>query len=38
GGDHVIVIARVLQMDTGHGEPLVFHQGRLGGIRQLTAA
>jgi len=38
GGDHVIVIARVLQMDAGHGEPLVFHQGRLGGIRQLTAA
>jgi len=25
-------------MDTGHGEPLVFHKGRLGGIRQLTAA
>jgi flavin reductase (DIM6/NTAB) family NADH-FMN oxidoreductase RutF len=38
GGDHVIVIARVLQMETGHGEPLVFHKGRLGGIRQLTAA
>ncbi|MFE7417129.1 flavin reductase family protein [Rhodococcus sp. NPDC057529] len=38
GGDHAIVIARVLHMDTGHGEPLVFHQGRLGGIRQLTAA
>ncbi|WP_413811367.1 flavin reductase family protein [Streptomyces sp. OE57] len=33
GGDHLIVIARVLRMATGPGEPLVFHKGRLGGYR-----
>lgn len=31
GGDHVIVIARVIAMTPGTGEPLVFHRGRLGG-------
>jgi 3-hydroxy-9,10-secoandrosta-1,3,5(10)-triene-9,17-dione monooxygenase reductase component len=34
GGDHVIVLARVVRMDTGTGEPLVFHKGQLGGYRQ----
>lgn len=33
GGDHVIVIGRVLRMDGGFTEPLVFHKGRLGGYR-----
>ncbi|QUH02083.1 flavin reductase family protein [Saccharopolyspora erythraea] len=35
GGDHVIVIAEVLRLDAGGGEPLVFHRGRLGGYRAL---
>ena len=34
GGDHVIVLARVIRMDTGTGEPLVFHKGQLGAYRQ----
>ncbi|MGQ4614469.1 flavin reductase [Nocardia sp. R7R-8] len=38
GGDHVIVIARVLQLEAGWGEPLVFHKGRLGGYREPAAA
>lgn len=39
GGDHVIVIARVLRMATAPGSPLLFHKGRLGGYRDaLTAA
>ncbi|WP_432251664.1 flavin reductase family protein [Streptomyces sp. HNM1019] len=38
GGDHVIVVARVLRMSTGPGEPLVFHKGRLGGYRDTAAA
>ncbi|WP_367125548.1 flavin reductase family protein [Streptomyces phytohabitans] len=38
GGDHVIVIARVLRMRTGPGEPLVVHRGRLGGYRAPAAA
>ncbi len=34
-GDHVVVIARVLSMDTGTATtPLVFHKGRLGGYRE----
>lgn len=37
GGDHVIVIARVLRMSTGPGEPLVFHKGRLGSYRDPIA-
>lgn len=37
GGDHVIVVAEVLAMDAGDGEPLVFHKGRLGGYRQPVA-
>jgi flavin reductase (DIM6/NTAB) family NADH-FMN oxidoreductase RutF len=36
GGDHVIVIARVLDMDAADGrDPLIFHKGRLGGLRSL---
>ncbi|MEU1513217.1 flavin reductase family protein [Streptomyces sp. NPDC005811] len=38
GGDHVIVVARVLRMDIGLGDPLVFHKGRLGGHREPSAA
>lgn len=38
GGDHVIVIARVLRMSTGPGKPLVFHKGRLGSYRDAVAA
>ncbi|RNG38345.1 flavin reductase family protein [Streptomyces botrytidirepellens] len=32
GGDHVIVVARVVRMATGWGDPLIFHKGRLGGF------
>lgn len=38
GGDHVIVVARVLRMDIGSGDPLVFHKGRLGGHREPSVA
>ncbi|GAB2809916.1 flavin reductase family protein [Streptomyces daliensis] len=38
GGDHVIVVARVLRMATNPGEPLVFHRGRLGGYRAPAVA
>lgn len=38
GGDHVIVIARVVRMDSGWGDPLVFHKGRLGGYREPSVA
>ncbi|TCP45787.1 flavin reductase (DIM6/NTAB) family NADH-FMN oxidoreductase RutF [Tamaricihabitans halophyticus] len=34
GGDHLIVIAEVCRLEAGHGEPLVFHRGRLGAIRE----
>ncbi|GAA0671779.1 flavin reductase family protein [Streptomyces thermocarboxydovorans] len=37
GGDHVIVIGRVLYMEAGSSEPLVFHRGRLGGYRAPAA-
>ena len=35
--DHVIVVARVLRMATGWGDPLIFHKGRLGGHREPSA-
>lgn len=38
GGDHVIVVARVLRMASGWGDPLVFHKGRLGGYRAPSVA
>jgi len=38
GGDHVLVIARVLEMAADDGDPLVFHGGRLGGFRESAAA
>lgn len=38
GGDHVIVIARVLHMEVGNGEPLIFHKGSLSGHREPVAA
>jgi flavin reductase (DIM6/NTAB) family NADH-FMN oxidoreductase RutF len=30
GGDHVVIVGRVLRWATGHGAPLVFSQGRYG--------
>jgi 3-hydroxy-9,10-secoandrosta-1,3,5(10)-triene-9,17-dione monooxygenase reductase component len=38
GGDHVIVVGRVLRMSAGSAEPLVFHRGKLGGYRAPAAA
>jgi 3-hydroxy-9,10-secoandrosta-1,3,5(10)-triene-9,17-dione monooxygenase reductase component len=38
GGDHVLIIAKVLEMTAHDGDPLVFHGGRLGGFRESTAA
>ncbi|MBC3190389.1 flavin reductase family protein [Pseudonocardia sp. C8] len=38
GGDHVIVLAEVLHMEAGEGDPLVFHRGRLGSYREPVAA
>ncbi|WP_425265081.1 flavin reductase family protein [Streptomyces regalis] len=38
GGDHVIVVARVLRMDVGSGDPLVFHKGRLGSHQEPSGA
>lgn len=38
GGDHVIVIGRVLYLEGGSCDPLVFHKGRLGGYRAPVAA
>ncbi|WP_410942819.1 flavin reductase family protein [Pseudonocardia phyllosphaerae] len=38
GGDHVIVLADVLHLEAGDGEPLVFHRGELGGYRASSAA
>jgi flavin reductase (DIM6/NTAB) family NADH-FMN oxidoreductase RutF len=32
GGDHAILVARVLRVAIGHGAPLVFAQGRYGGF------
>ena len=34
GGDHVIVIAQVLRLRAGTGQPLIFHRGQLGAYRQ----
>jgi len=34
GGDHVLIIADVLEMQAADGEPLVFHGGRLGSFRE----
>ncbi|MBC3192760.1 flavin reductase family protein [Pseudonocardia sp. C8] len=38
GGDHVIVLAEVLHMEAGEGDPLVFHRGRLGAYRAAVGA
>ncbi|OLE38369.1 MAG: hypothetical protein AUG48_01970 [Actinobacteria bacterium 13_1_20CM_3_68_9] len=32
GGDHVIVTGRVLELDAGDGEPLLFHGGEYRGL------
>lgn len=36
-GDHVIVIAEVLRLEAGHGQPLIFHRGRLGAYHEPAA-
>jgi len=38
GGDHLIVIASVGDLAAEPGEPLVFHQGRFGGYREIGTA
>lgn len=35
-GDHVVVIARVLDMTPGEGAPLIFHGGRFGSFREVA--
>ncbi|MGO4584624.1 flavin reductase family protein [Arthrobacter sp. 2RAF6] len=35
-GDHLIVIASILEMTTGEGNPLIFHGGRFGTVREST--
>ncbi|MEB3366545.1 flavin reductase family protein [Saccharopolyspora mangrovi] len=37
GGDHVIVVAEVLRLEAGHGQPLIFHRGQLGTYQQPQA-
>ena len=34
GGDHLIVVAHVLEMAPGEGAPLIFHGGRFGSFRE----
>jgi flavin reductase (DIM6/NTAB) family NADH-FMN oxidoreductase RutF len=36
GGDHVIVVGRVIRAHHGGGDPLVFHAGQFGGFVRLT--
>ncbi len=33
-GDHIVVIASVLEMTSGEGNPLIFHGGRFGSFRE----
>ncbi|MBT2515695.1 flavin reductase family protein [Arthrobacter sp. ISL-30] len=33
-GDHIVVIASVLDMTSGEGTPLIFHGGRFGSFRE----
>ncbi|MFE5837677.1 flavin reductase family protein [Arthrobacter sp. NPDC056493] len=35
-GDHLVVIASVLDMTPGEGAPLIFHGGRFGSFRELA--
>ncbi|GAA0521510.1 monooxygenase [Saccharopolyspora subtropica] len=37
GGDHVIVVADVRHLEAGEGEPLIFHRGRFGRYREISA-
>lgn len=37
GGDHLIIVGRVLSAEEGSGEPLVFHRGRFGALAGGTA-
>ena len=36
GGDHSIVVARVTQVTTREGDPLLFYSGRYGGFTETT--
>lgn len=36
-GDHLIVVASVLEMTPGEGTPLIFHGGRFGSFRENSA-
>lgn len=38
GGDHLLIIAKVIGLEASGGEPMVFHGGRLGGFRRTDAA
>jgi hypothetical protein len=33
GGDHEIVIGRVLEVETGEGDPLIYYRGRYAGLQ-----
>ncbi|MET4591847.1 flavin reductase family protein [Arthrobacter sp. 754] len=33
-GDHIVIIASVLEMTSGEGNPLIFHGGRFGSFRE----
>ncbi|NKX56524.1 flavin reductase family protein [Arthrobacter mobilis] len=35
-GDHLVVIASVLEMTSGEGAPLIFHGGRFGSFREIA--
>ncbi|CAH0290599.1 FMN reductase (NADH) NtaB [Arthrobacter sp. Bi83] len=35
-GDHLIVVASVLEMTPGEGTPLIFHGGRFGSFREIA--
>lgn len=37
-GDHIVVIASVLEMTSGEGNPLIFHRGRFGGFNERVSA
>ncbi|WP_336716472.1 flavin reductase family protein [Arthrobacter sp. USHLN218] len=37
-GDHLIIVATVLEMFPGEGNPLIFHGGRFGGVRESAPA
>jgi 3-hydroxy-9,10-secoandrosta-1,3,5(10)-triene-9,17-dione monooxygenase reductase component len=38
GGDHTIIIGRVLEIDSQDGDPLVFYRGRLNRVREIATS